>query len=81
MALASTFHPLNEIDEQRMTFKKGEKVLTEDGQIGEILFIDRGGLEAQVALARISTKIRCDSLRKCDPINSHLAPSFKEGGH
>ena len=47
-----------------MTFKKGEKVLTEDGEIGEILFIDRGGLEAQVALTRISTKIRCDSLKK-----------------
>jgi hypothetical protein len=47
-----------------MTFKKGEKVLTEEGEIGEILFIDRGGLEAQVALARITTKIRCDSLRK-----------------
>lgn len=47
-----------------MTFKKGEKVLTEDGEIGQILFIDRGGLEAQVALPRISTKIRCDSLKK-----------------
>lgn len=47
-----------------MTFKKGEKVLTEDGEIGEILFIDRGGLEAQVALPRISTKIRTDSLKK-----------------
>lgn len=50
-----------------MVFKKGEKVLTEDGEIGEILFIDRGGLEAQVALPRISTKIRTDSLKKFEP--------------
>jgi hypothetical protein len=50
-----------------MTFKKGEKVLTEEGEIGEILFIDRGGLEAQVALQRISTKIRTDSLKKFEP--------------
>ena len=47
-----------------VTFKKGEKVRTEDDQVGEILFIDRNGLEAQVALERISKKIRIDSLRK-----------------
>ena len=51
-----------------MTFKKGEKVLTEEGEVGEILFIDRGGLEAQVALTRISTKIRCDSLKKFEAV-------------
>ena len=51
-----------------MTFKKGEKVLTEDGEVGQILFIDRGGLEAQVALPRISTKIRCDSLKKFEAV-------------
>ncbi|BBO36478.1 hypothetical protein [Lacipirellula parvula] len=51
-----------------MTFKKGEKVLTEEGEVGEILFVDRGGLEAQVALQRISTKIRCDSLKKFEGV-------------
>lgn len=46
-----------------MAFKKGECVVTEDGEVGQILFVDRGGLEAQVALPRISTKFRTDSLR------------------
>ena len=45
-----------------MTFKKGDQVRTDDGSIGEILFIDRDGVEAQVALARISVKLRTDSL-------------------
>ena len=45
-----------------MTFKKGDKVRTDDGQAGEILFIDRGGLEAQVALARTSVKLRTETL-------------------
>jgi hypothetical protein len=45
-----------------MTFKKGDKVRTEDGHAGEILFIDKGGLEAQVALERISIKMRTDTL-------------------
>ena len=47
-----------------MTFKKGEKIQTEDGQVGEILFIDKNGLEAQVALAHVSMKVRTDTLRK-----------------
>lgn len=51
-----------------MTFKKGEKVLTEEGEVGEILFVDRGGLEAQVALQRISTKVLCESLRKFEAV-------------
>jgi hypothetical protein len=46
-----------------MTFKKGDKVRIEDGRAGEILFIDNHGLEAQVALERISVKIRTDTLR------------------
>ena len=45
-----------------MTFKKGDKVRTDEGQAGEILFIDKGGLEAQVALARTSVKLRTDTL-------------------
>lgn len=49
-----------------MTFKKGEQVLTEDGEVGEILFVDRGGLEAQVALKLVSAKLRTDSLKKFD---------------
>jgi hypothetical protein len=47
-----------------MTFKKGERVLTEEGEMGEILFVDRDGLEAQVALKHTSAKLRMDSLRK-----------------
>jgi preprotein translocase subunit YajC len=47
-----------------MTLKKGDRVQTEDGDVGEILFVDKGGLEAQVALERISLKIRTDSLVK-----------------
>jgi hypothetical protein len=49
-----------------MTFKKGEKVQTEDGEMGEILFIDKNGLEAQVALAHMSMKMRTDTLRRFD---------------
>jgi hypothetical protein len=50
-----------------MTFKKGDKIQTEDGQMGEILFIDKNGLEAQVALAHVSLKFRTDSLRRSEP--------------
>lgn len=50
-----------------VTFKKGEKVRTEDDQVGEILFIDRNGQEAQVALEKVSKKLRLDSLRKFEP--------------
>jgi preprotein translocase subunit YajC len=47
-----------------MTFKKGDQVRTDDGSIGEILFIDRDGVEAQVALAQVSMKLRTESLEK-----------------
>jgi hypothetical protein len=53
-----------------MTFKKGDKVRTEDGSAGEILFIDNRGLEAQVALERISVRIRTDTLRIFDSADS-----------
>lgn len=49
-----------------ITFKKGDKVRTEDGHAGEILFVDRDGHEAQVALARVSVKIRTESLTMFD---------------
>ena len=49
-----------------MKFKKGDKVRTEDGSAGEILFVDKDGVEAQVALERISVKIRTDSLMLFD---------------
>ena len=47
-----------------MAFKKGDQVCTEDGLVGEILFIDRDGVEAQVALERLSIKVRTDTLVK-----------------
>jgi preprotein translocase subunit YajC len=47
-----------------MTFKKGDQVRTDDGLIGQILFIDRDGVEAQVALERLSIKLRTDTLEK-----------------
>ena len=47
-----------------MTLKKGDRVQTEDGDVGEVLFVDKGGLEAQVALPRVSVKIRTDTLVK-----------------
>jgi preprotein translocase subunit YajC len=50
-----------------MTFKKGDKIQTEDGQAGEILFVDKDGLSAQVALARVSMKIRTEMLRMFEP--------------
>jgi preprotein translocase subunit YajC len=49
-----------------MTFKKGDKVRTDDGYVGEILFIDYDGIEAQVALERVSIKLRTDTLQKFD---------------
>ena len=49
-----------------MTFKKGDKVRTDDGYMGEILFIDNDGIEAQVALERVSLRLRTDTLRKFD---------------
>jgi preprotein translocase subunit YajC len=47
-----------------MTFKKGDQVRTDDGMIGQILFIDRDGVEAQVALEKTSIKLRTDTLEK-----------------
>jgi preprotein translocase subunit YajC len=47
-----------------MTFKKGDQVRTDEGLIGQILFIDRDGVEAQVALERLSIKLRTDTLEK-----------------
>jgi hypothetical protein len=58
-----------------MTFKKGDQVRTDDGQVGEILFIDRGGDEAQVALARISIKLRTDTLEKVGDDDAKMAHS------
>jgi hypothetical protein len=48
---------------RQMTFKKGDKIQTDDGRAGEILFVDKDGLSAQVALEHVSMKIRTESLR------------------
>jgi preprotein translocase subunit YajC len=56
-----------------MTFKKGDKVRTDDGYMGEILFIDNDGIEAQVALERVSLRLRTDTLRKFDANDSAAA--------
>jgi hypothetical protein len=50
-----------------MTYKKGDRVRDEDGQAGEILFVDKGGLEAQVAFHRVTLKLRTESLSKMAP--------------
>ncbi len=47
-----------------MTFKKGDQVRNDDGEAGEILFVDRDGLEAQVAFQRVTLKVRSESLSK-----------------
>jgi hypothetical protein len=47
-----------------MTFKKGDRVRNEDGEAGEILFVDKGGLEAQVAFQRVTSKVRTEFLSK-----------------
>jgi len=62
-----------------MTFKKGDRIRTEDGYAGEILFIDKDGLEAQVALERISTKFRTDTLTKFEA-EDVFAPAVKLDG-
>ena len=49
-----------------MTFKKGDKVRTDDGYMGEILFIDNDGIEAQVALEHITVKLRTETLQSFD---------------
>ncbi len=60
-----------------MTFKKGDRVRTDEGLIGEILFIDRDGVEAQVALQRLSIKLRTDSLEKVSPGSGPVEPAVK----
>ena len=49
-----------------MTFKKGDKVRTDDGYMGEILFIDSDGIEAQVALERVTVRLRIETLQTFD---------------
>jgi preprotein translocase subunit YajC len=49
-----------------MTLKKGDKVRTDDGYMGEILFIDNDGIEAQVALERTTVRLRIETLQKFD---------------
>jgi preprotein translocase subunit YajC len=58
-----------------MTFKKGDQVRTDEGQIGQILFIDRDGVEAQVALERLSIKLRTDTLEKVNGSAPPVAPA------
>ena len=60
-----------------MTFKKGEKILTDEGEMGEILYIDQNGSEAQVALAHGNAKLRTDSLRKFDALKVRERPVKK----
>jgi hypothetical protein len=50
-----------------MTFKRGDRVRNENGEAGEILYVDRDGLEAQVAFQRVTLKMRSDSLDKMSP--------------
>lgn len=50
-----------------MTFKKGDRVRNEDGEAGEILFLDKDGLEAQVAFQRFTLKVRSESLVQMAP--------------
>ena len=49
-----------------VTFKKGDKVRTDDGYMGEILFVDTDGIEAQVALERITVRLRTETLQIFD---------------
>ncbi len=49
-----------------MTFKRGDKVRTDDGHMGQILFVDNDGVEAQVALERTTVRLRTDTLRVFD---------------
>ena len=58
-----------------MTFKKGDRIQTEDGEPGEVLFVDKGGEEAQVALKRVSLKFRTETLRLYDPQAASAAPA------
>jgi preprotein translocase subunit YajC len=49
-----------------MALKKGDKVRTDDGYMGEILFIDNDGIEAQVALERGTIRLRTETLQLFD---------------
>ena len=49
-----------------MKFRKGDKVRTDDGYMGEILFIDNDGIEAQVALERNTVRLRTETLHIFD---------------
>lgn len=60
-----------------MTFKKGDKVRTDDGYMGEILFIDNDGVEAQVALEQVTMRLRTDTLRVFDEKDDADADSGK----
>jgi hypothetical protein len=60
-----------------MTFKKGDKIQTDDGRAGEILFVDKDGLSAQVALEHVSMKIRTETLRIFEPLAA-LSPGVAD---
>jgi len=72
-----------------MTFKKGDRVRNDDGEAGEILFVDKDGLEAQVAFQRITLKVRSESLSKvtrdeptplpATPVKLRRAPAVRIG--
>ncbi len=62
-----------------MAFKKGDNVRTEDGQTGVILFVDKNGLEAQVALARVSIKMRTESLEPLKAADAVVATTLQAG--
>jgi preprotein translocase subunit YajC len=49
-----------------MMLKKGDKVRTDEGYMGEILFIDNDGIEAQVALESVTVRLRTETLHKFD---------------
>lgn len=62
-----------------MKFKKGDKIRTDDGQVGEILFIDNDGVEAQVALERISVRLGTDTLQLFEATDTEVAGSHTAG--
>jgi transposase len=58
-----------------MTFTKGDRVRNEDGDQGVILFVDKGGLEAQVAFQRLTSKVRTEFLSKMAPGELMILPA------
>lgn len=60
-----------------MILKKGDRVRTDEGLIGEILFVDRDGVEAQVAFERTSIKMRTETLEKVNPGSGPVEPAVK----